>query len=198
MSVWGDHETDTRLRGYGRLDVFERGLRNYMGDRRAIWYYTTTPGNALEIESVVEQCVANGNFVAFNYYGDLEDIGGSCAGDFGQVRREVDRMIDRFPDRILTSSYINEVTTTNSLLGKRWGYDVCCTVSPDHPVNRERIKNGEMFNPHFRAYNSDLRTTRRCCVGIESDCNKCYNVYARFSWIMADFGAPPRQQKGFY
>jgi len=93
-------------------------------------------------------------------------------------------MIDRFPGSVLTSTYINEVTTTNTLLGQRWGYEVCCTISSDNPVNGERIRNGQLYNPHFRAYNSDLKTTRRCCVGIESDCNKCYNVYARFSWIM--------------
>ncbi len=184
VSVWGDHQTDIVMRGSGKIDVFAKALQNYHNDRRAIWYYTTTPGNAAEIESVVEQCVANGNFIAFNYYGDLEDIGGKYAGNFEIVRNEVDRMIDRYPDRMLTSTYINEVTTTNMLLGQRWGYDVCCTISSDNPVNIERIKNGQPYNPHFRAYNSDLKTTRRCCVGIESDCNKCYNVYARFSWIM--------------
>jgi len=184
VSVWGDHKTDTIMRGSGKIDVFERGLQNYRNDRRAIWYYTTTPGNANEIESVVEQCVENGNFIAFNYYGDLVGIGGVFTGGFERVRREIDRMIDRYPSNILTSTYINEVTTTNNLLGQKWGYDVCCTITPDNPVNSERIRNGEPYNPHFRAYNADLKTTRRCCVGIESDCNKCYNVYARFSWIM--------------
>jgi hypothetical protein len=197
VSVWGDHETDTRLRGNGIIDVFAKGLNNYRNDRRAIWYYTTTPGNAHEIESVVEQCVANGNFIAFNYYGDLEEIGGKCSGDFGKVRSEVDRMLDRFPDRILTSTYINEVTTTNMLLGEKWGYDVCCTISTDNPVNSERMRNGHPFNPHFRAYNSDLKTTRRCCVGIDSDCNKCYNVYARFSWIMTHLERHLSSKKDF-
>jgi hypothetical protein len=197
VSVWGDHATDTVLRGNGKLDVFERGLQNYRNDRRAIWYYTTTPGNVHEIASVTEQCVANGNFVAFNYYGDLENIGGTCAGSFEGVRSEVDRMIDRFPGSILTSTYINEVTTTNTLLGERWGYDVCCTITPDHPVNAERVRNGHPFNPHFRAYNSDLKTTRRCCVGIESDCGKCYNVYARFSWIMTNLERHLATKKDF-
>jgi MoaA/NifB/PqqE/SkfB family radical SAM enzyme len=197
VSVWGDHRTDTILRGSGTTDVFEKGLQNYRDDRRAIWYYTTTPGNAHEIESVVEQCVANGNFVTFNYYGDLLDLGGTCAGKFDRVRREVDRMIDRFPGRILTSTYINEVTTTNMMLGQRWGYDVCCTISPDNPVNQERIRNGHPFNPHFRAYNSDLKTTRRCCVGIDSDCGKCYNVYARFSWIMMNLEGHLGSKKDF-
>ena len=197
VSVWGDHETDTKLRGGGKVDVFAKGLENYKNDRRAIWYYTTTPGNAHEIEAVTEQCVANGNFVAFNYYGDLKDVGGFCAGSFERVRREVDRMIDRFPSWILTSTYVNEVTTTNTLLGQHWGYDVCCTITPDNPVNRERVRNGNPFNPHFRAYNADLKTTRRCCVGIETDCAKCYNVYARFSWIMTNLERHLSTKKDF-
>lgn len=197
VSVWGEHETDVALRGGGKIDVFARGLQNYKDDRRAIWYYTTTPGNAREIEGVTEECVANGNFVAFNYYGDLENVGGRCAGSFDEVRREVDRMIDRFPSSILTSSYVNEVTTTNTLLGQRWGYDVCCTITPDNPVNQDRVRNGNPFNPHFRAYNADLKSTRRCCVGIDTDCAKCYNVYARFSWIMTHLEGHLATKKDF-
>ena len=59
ISLWGDHETDKWLRGGGKIDVFAKALANYRDDPRAIWYYTTTPGRAHEIESVVEQCIAN-------------------------------------------------------------------------------------------------------------------------------------------
>lgn len=186
LSVWGDHDTDTYLRGNGKIRVFERALRNYRDDPRAIWYYTTTPSNAHEIERVVEQCVANGNLVTFNFYGDISGLGGEYdhGNGFDRVRREIDRMIERYPDRILASSYIAQVVSTGTLFGEKWGYDVCCSITPDNARNRERIANGNPYNTHFRAYNPDLRTTRRCCVGDDRDCDNCYDVYAHISWIM--------------
>jgi MoaA/NifB/PqqE/SkfB family radical SAM enzyme len=186
VSVWGDHETDTRLRGNGKLDVFARGLKNYRDDPRARWYYTTTPGNAHEIESVVEQCIANGNYVWFNFYGDIADRGGALDHHqgFGKVRREIDKMIERYPHKILLTSYVSQVVSTGLLLGERWGYDVCSSISSDNPINAGRINNGHPYNPHFRAYNPDLKSTRRCCVGEARDCSTCFDVWAHFSWIM--------------
>lgn len=186
VSVWGDHQTDTRLRGGGKLDVFARGLKNYRDDPRARWYYTTTPGNAHEIESVVSQCVENGNYVWFNFYGDLSHRGGQLDHNqgFGRVRRQIDKMIERYPDKILLTSYVSRVVSTGRLLGQPWSYDVCCSISSDNPINRRRINNGHPYNPHFRAYNPDLKSTRRCCVGEARDCDTCFDVWAHFSWIM--------------
>jgi hypothetical protein len=186
LSVWGDHATDTLLRGNGKIPVFQKALDNYRGDARAIWYYTTTPQNAHEIESVVGQIVDNGNYVTFNFYGDIAGVGGRFdhRHGFDGVRREIDRMIARYPERIVFSSYISEVVSTGTLFDEHWGHDVCCSITPDHALNRTRVANGKPFNPHFRAYNPDLASTRRCCVGNERDCGNCYDVYAHVSWIM--------------
>jgi MoaA/NifB/PqqE/SkfB family radical SAM enzyme len=186
LSVWGDHATDTRLRGNGKIPVFEKALANYKNDPRAIWYYTTTPANAHEIESVVRQIVENGNYVTFNFYGDISGLGGRFdhRQGFEAVRREIDRMIARYPERVLFSSYLAEVVSTGKLFDQTWGYDVCCSITPDNEINRERVANGRPFNTHFRAYNPDLVSTRRCCVGNERDCANCYDVYAHSSWIM--------------
>ncbi len=186
VSVWGDHETDTWLRGKGKLDVFARGLKNYKNDPRAIFYYTTTPGKAHEIENVVEQIVQNGNYVIFNFYGDLSHLGGDVDHQrgFGKVYDEITRMIERYPERVLTSAYISRVVSTGRLYDEAWGYDVCCSISSDNIVNAERIQNGNPYNSHFRAYNPDLRSTRRCCIGQERDCSTCFDVWAHTSWIM--------------
>lgn len=186
LSLWGDHETDKLLRGGGKIDVFQRSLRNYRDDPRVWWYFTVSAGNAHEVENVVRQCVENGNYIYFNYYEDNEDLGGSFDHrlGFGEVRRAVDRMIERYPDRIVSTSYLNQVVTTNRLYDQVWGYDVCPTVSENAPKNRARLANGYRYNAHFRAYNPDLQTVRRCCVGEDRDCAKCYNAYARHTWIM--------------
>lgn len=186
ISVWGDHETDKLLRGNGRIDVFQKALDNYRNDPRVLWYYTVTAGNAHEVDDVVRQIVENGNYVYFNYYEDNADIGGSYSHTLGfeRVREAVDRMIDRYPERIISTSYLNRVVTTSRLYDMTWGYDVCPTISANYPKNEARMRNGNPFNAHFRAYNPDLQTVRRCCVGEDRDCSKCYNAYARHTWIM--------------
>jgi hypothetical protein len=186
VSVWGDHETDKKLRGGGKIDIFARGLENFKGDKRAVWYYTTTPGNAGQIESVVTQCVENGNYIMFNFYGDIKGYGGDLdhRAGFDVVRRNINRMIERYPASIMSSSYISQVVSTGKLQGEKWGYDVCCSVSENNPKNAARLTNGKAANTHFRAYNPDLKSTRRCCVGDERDCNTCLDVWAHYSWIM--------------
>lgn len=186
ISVWGDHSTDTFLRGNGKLDVFERALKHYRNDERACWYYTTTPGNAHEIPNVVEQCVQNGNYISFNFYGDVTGLGGEYdhRAGFARVRDAIDAAIDRYPERVLMSSYVAGVVSTGRLFDERWGYDVCGSISSDHPINAKRIKNGKLYSPHFRAYNPDLTSTRRCCVGHERDCSTCTDVWAHTSWIV--------------
>ena len=186
VSVWGDHTTDRELRGGGRVDVFAKALRNYRDDPRAFWYYTVAPGHAHEVEDVVSRCVQNGNRVLFNFYGDLEQRGGDLdhGRGFAGVRNAIDRMIQRYPGEILMTSRLAEIVSTGRLFDERWGHEVCTSISPDHPANRERIRNGKTYSPHFRAYNADLETTRRCCTGVDRDCGSCFDTWQHFSWVM--------------
>jgi MoaA/NifB/PqqE/SkfB family radical SAM enzyme len=186
ISVWGDHEIDKMLRGGGKIDVFSRALKNYRGDRRAGWYFTVSTGNAHIMEGVVDEIVENGNYVYFSYYEDKVGLGGGFddRAGFGEVRREIDRLIDIYPDRILTTSYVAKIATTDRLFDMRWGYDVCATVSGNYEKNHARLQNGQPYSPHFRAYMPDLKTLRRCPVGEDTDCSQCHNAYARHSWIM--------------
>ncbi len=186
ISVWGDHETDRKLRGGGKKNVFAKALDNYKDDPRAIWYFTVSTGNTHEIESVVDQCTANGNYVLFNFYGDIAGAGGALDHQrgFAATRAEIDRMIERHPQKILMSSYVNQVTTTGRLYEEEWGHAVCTSITASHELNRERIQNGNFYDKHFRAYNPDLTTTRRCCIGNERDCSNCFDTFAHMVWIM--------------
>jgi len=186
VAVWGDHATDRELRGGGKQSVFAKALRNYRDDPRAFFYYTVAPGHAEEVDGVVEQCVQNGNPVLFNFYGDLEHRGGELdyRQGFGAVRVAIERAIDRYPDRILMTGRLAEIITTGRLFDDRWGHDVCTSIGPDHEANRDRIRNGKPYSRHFRSYNADLVTTRRCCTAIDRDCNSCFDTWQHFSWVM--------------
>ncbi|MDH4002633.1 MAG: radical SAM protein [Xanthomonadales bacterium] len=186
IAVWGDHATDAGLRNKGKDDLFSVALDNYRDDPRAFFYYTVAPGHAHEIESVVEQSINNGNRVLFNYYSDVSELGGDLdyRRGFDQVSRQVEKMIDRYPDMLFTTRYLNQVVTTGRLDGKAWGYDVCTNLTADNPVNAGRIQNGNPYNRHFRAINADFQSTRRCCTGMDRDCDSCFDTWEHFSWVM--------------
>ena len=189
VSVWGDHQTDAELRVNGKRDLFEIALDNYKNDSRAFFYYTVSPDKSHEIASVVEQCVNNGNRVLFNYYSDLNARDVDYHNSFKKVRTEIDKMIDKYPKSMLTTSYFNKVITTGRLYNQRWGYDVCTNVSTNYKGNQNRLANGNPFNLHFRAYNADFKTTRRCCTGIDRSCDSCFDAWEHFSWIMINMKA---------
>ena len=92
-------------------------------------------------------------------------------------------MIERYPDRVLLTSYMSKVISTGELFGET-GHEVCCSLTFDHEANLERLRNGKPYSPHFRAYNPDLKSPRRCCNGIDRDCSNCFDVWAHFAWIM--------------
>ncbi len=186
IAIWGDHQTDANLRGDGKQDYFSAALVNYRNDPRAFWYYTVAPGCAEEIESVVRQCIENGNRVLINYYSDVANLGGQLdyRQGFDAVQTEIDRMIERYPDKLYTTRYFNRIVTSGQLYDEAWGYDVCTNLSTNSAVNQARLKNGKPFNKHFRVYNADFETTRRCCTGIDRNCASCFDTWEHFSWIM--------------
>lgn len=186
VSVWGDNQTDRYMRGGGNVDTFAIALKNYKDDPRAFWYYTVAPGRKNEIERVVEKCINNGNQVLFNFYGDLLGFGGELdsGSGFDEVRTEIDRMISLYPDKMFMSSYLNKIVSTGTLYGLKWGHEVCTSLSANHEANFERLKNGNPYNTHFRAYNADLESTRRCCTGINRSCHTCFDVWEHFSWVI--------------
>ncbi len=139
VSVWGDHQTDAELRNNGKRDLFQIALDNYKDDSRAFFYYTVTPENYKEIERVVKQCIDNGNKILFNYFSDL---GADRRQNFEKVQTEIDRMIDLFPNHILTTSYFNKVTTSGELYELKWGFEVCTNLSTNYKKNEQRLKNG--------------------------------------------------------
>jgi len=186
VSVWGDHQTDAKFRNNGKKDLFKIALDHYKDDSRAFFYYTVTHNKSNEIEAVVEQCINNGNKVLFNYYSDLSMESNDHRHDFEKVRLEIDRMIDQFPDHILTTSYFNRVITTGKIQDEHWSYEVCTNVSTNYKKNGRRMKNGNPYNQHFRSYNADFKTTRRCCTGIDRSCDSCFDAWEHFSWIMVN------------
>jgi len=184
VAVWGDLDADTLMRGAGRINVFERALRNYRYDDRAFFYYTVTPGSESRIIETVRKCVDNGNRVLFNLFSD-PGAGGETG--FERVHEKILEAIDLFPDMIFTTAYLSGVVSSGELLGQKWGYDVCPNFSVDDPQNDGRKENGNPFSTHFNAYNADFTTVRKCCTSVHGNCSGCYDVWQHFAWVMVNF-----------
>lgn len=186
VSAWGDPETDIRLRGNGHIDIFSRALANYEGDPRVIWYLTLPSVPSPRVEDMVRACARDPHLVGFNFYGDLASMGGQLdhRTGFAVAQRLIDKMIADHPRHIAFTRYLGEVISTGRMGELRWGHEVCASISANHPKNAARVRNGQPYSPHFRAYNPDLNTTRRCCVGEDRDCSTCFDVWAHMSWIL--------------
>lgn len=213
ISVWGDHELDKELRGAGRIDVFSRALNHYKDDPRATFYFTVSNGNADGVESAVREIVENGNLIAFSFYEDRSKLGGEFDQSKGYERalREIYRMIDKYPDRILTTAYAANTASGRKMFDLIWGHDTCPVTSSGYnpekddwygsqfwrEKNRERLGNGQPYYPNHRAIMPDLKSVRRCSVGEESDCSMCHNAYARYVWIMLNRNLHTRSKQDF-
>ena len=95
------------------------------------------------------------------------------------------------------TSRLADVITTGRLFDDPWGHATCTSISPDHEQNRERITNGKPFSKHFRSYNADLVTTRRCCTAKDRDCASCFDTWQHFSWVMLNMKEHLRSVRDF-
>lgn len=199
VSFWGDESQDVLLRGQGTRNVFAEALHNFKDDDRVGFYYTTVAGCANGIESATDRMVQNGNYVAYNFYADLANQGGKYSHriGFSDAIAQINRMIEKYPSRIVSSPHINDTISRRELFGVPWGYDVCPSVTFDHPQNRERMSSGKKYPTQFRAYNADLETTRRCCIGSARDCDTCTDLWATYGWVVGSMKAHLRSEQDF-
>jgi hypothetical protein len=98
------------------------------------------------------------------------------------VRDEMDEMLDRFPETVISSHYYHEVLTTGRLFDREWGWAECPSVSEAvddrDPPPRRLIG--------FNRWASDLVTHHRCCTSATRDCSTCKDGAATLSWIMVN------------
>jgi hypothetical protein len=199
ISFWGDEDQDMLLRGRGKMDVFDQALQNYRNDKRAGFYYTIIPGFINNIEKVTKRMIDNGNYVTYNYYADLAAQGGrySHKNSFLSANDVINQLIIKYPESIVSSPYVLDIIARGCMLDKQWGYDVCPSVTYDHPDNTNRLSVGNRYQKQFRAYNADLKTTRRCCIGTQRDCDTCVDLWAISGWIVGAMKAHLRSYDDF-
>jgi len=177
ISVWGGDETSRQVRG--AADMLDRQIANYKDDPRAVFVYTFTRHNIVEVYGVVDTLVREGCKVTFNmfsapvgYTGDLRHTEKSLAN----TRKAMAELITRYPDQVLFSPY-NAVAHTHPL-GLHDLY--ACSYPRKNPSTDVGLGRS------FRQYRTDLDWDRdaACCVP-DTDCDDCRHYAAGSAVVTA-------------
>lgn len=187
VTLFGGGPLDDELRGIkpsgqhfgGLLDT---ALGHYKNDDRVIFIYAVTRRGLRYIEETVRKIADNGNKVNFNYYSEYGTRDPLRVGNEAPLLEECLRMKEKYPDTVVGHPYyISALVTGRSHWGE-FGYEVCPSLSVDHPAHEQRLVNGNPHLPFFNTYSADLKTVQFCCTS--GHCDGCRDSQAVFSWLL--------------
>src|SRR5437773_1450785 len=92
------------------------------------------------------------------------------------------RVGDTYPDTVLSHPYYLRALINGQTEFGRFGYNVCPSVSWDHPAHATRRANGNPTLPLFNVYAPDLTTIHFCCTS--GHCEGCRDSQAVQSWLL--------------
>ena len=181
ISLWGGGEDEKILRG---KDTFAISSRNYEGDPYTYYLYTITPKQVGKTEPVIKRIADSGLKVHMQLLSNDESVDGFhwLPEELRDLRFEMDEMLGRYPQTVISSKYYHEVITTGVMLGRKFGWQECPSVTESmdnrQPPARRLI--------HFYRWAADLKTVHRCCTSATRDCTTCKDGAAHMSWIMVN------------
>jgi hypothetical protein len=181
ISLWGGGEDEKVLRG---KDTFAVSSKNYEGDPYTYYLYTVTPRQVGKIEPVIKRIVDVGLKVHLQLLSNDESVDGFYwrQGELDDLRFEMDEMLDHYPQTIISSKYYHEVITTGMMLGRRFGWEECPSVTESLDTRKPPVRR----LIHFYRWAADLKTIHRCCTSATRDCSTCKDGAAHMSWIMVN------------
>jgi MoaA/NifB/PqqE/SkfB family radical SAM enzyme len=190
ISLWGSSEDEIALRG---KDVFSIASKNYEGDPCTYFLYTITPKQVGSVEDMVKRIADCGVKVHFQLLSNDEGVEGFSwtAELLPRIRMEMDDLLDRYPNTVVSSHYYHEVVTTGEMLGRSWGFNECPSVT--EPLDNRDPKPKHLI--HFIRWAADLKTMHRCCTSATRDCRICKDGAAHMSWVMVNKRAHIRTAK---
>ncbi len=181
ISLWGDPEAEKQLRG---VDAFRISSKNYAGDPHAYYLYTITARQVGRVETMTRRIRDIGLKVHYQLLSNDEGVDGFAweRTQLAELRQELDDLLDRYPDTVVSCRYYHEVLTSGVMLGRTFGWNECPSVSETHetrvPAPRRLIR--------FLRWGADLKTTHRCCTSATRDCRTCKDGAAHMSWVMVN------------
>jgi MoaA/NifB/PqqE/SkfB family radical SAM enzyme len=190
ISLWGDENDEKTLRG---KDTFAISSRHYAGDPHTYYLYTITPKQIGKIDKVVRKIRDIGVKVHMQLLSNDEGVDGFSwtAQELKDVRFEMDDVLDRYPDTVISCKYYHDVITSGEMLGRPFGWNECPSVT--EPLDTRDPQPKRLI--HFIRWASDLKTMHRCCTSETRDCSTCKDGAAHMSWVMVNKRAHIRTTK---
>jgi len=181
ISLWGDEADEKILRG---KDTFSISSKNYQGDRNVYYLYTLTPKQIGKIERIIRKISDVGLKVHMQLLSNDEGVDGFSwqPEQLNAIRDEMDDMLDRYPETVISSKYYHEIITTGNMLGRSFGWNECPSVT--QPLDTRDPQPKRLIE--FIRWASDLNTMHRCCTSETRDCSSCKDGAAHMSWVMVN------------
>jgi len=181
ISLWGDEEDEKTLRG---MDTFAVSSKNYEGDPYVYYLYTITPNQVGKTERIIRKIRDVGLKVHMQLLSNDEGVEGFSwtPEKLRDVRQEMDDMLDKYPDTLISSKYYHKVITSGEMLGRHFGWEECPSVTESFDTRDPKPKR----LIHFVRWACDLKTMHRCCTSASRDCSICKDGAAHMSWIMVN------------
>jgi hypothetical protein len=187
LTLFGGGPLDDKLRGIlpsgQRISgLFDKVLENYHNDPRAGFVFALTEDGIDYIEPTVRRIAENGNILTFGFYSKYGSADPLAQGHQAELLAEALRVKALYPETVVSHPYYIEAVITGRSHFASFGYDVCPSLSRDHPDHRERFENGNPTLPFFNSWAADLETLNLCCVS--GDCSGCRDSQAVSSWLL--------------
>jgi len=181
ISLWGDEADEKLLRG---KDTFAVSSRNYAGDPYTYYLYTITPKQVGHTEKIIRKIADVGLKVHVQLLSNDEGVEGFSwqEAQLRDIRVEMDEMLDRYPQTMISCRYYHEVITTGRMLGRTFGWQECPSVT--EPMDHRNPQPKRLI--HFIRWAADLNTMHRCCTSATRDCATCKDGAAHMSWVMVN------------
>ena len=181
ISLWGDDDYEKRLRG---RNTFGISRENYRNDPNVYYLYTITAGCLDQVETVTKKIEDAGLRVHYQLFSNDQHVEGFdwTRDEYARARDVMDEMLEKHPHVVVSSHYYHQVLTTQKMLGRKFGWMECPSVSEAKDNREPKVKRLMGFN----SYASDLRTIHRCCTSVTRDCETCLpidmNMLNSFHW----------------
>ncbi len=190
VSLWGDETDEKTLRG---KDTFSISSKNYAGDPHVYYLYTLTPRQIGKTERIIKKIRDAGLKVHMQLLSNDEGVDGFSwkPEELDATRFEMDDMLDKYPDTLISSKYYHEIITTGKMFGTAFGWEECPSVT--QPLDRRDPRPKRLIE--FIRWASDLKTMHRCCTSETRDCSTCKDGAAHMSWVMVNKRAHIRTAK---
>jgi hypothetical protein len=181
ISIWGDEADEMVLRG---KDTFAISSKNYAGDPNTYYLYTITPKQVGHTEKIIRRIADVGLKVHLQLLSNDEGVAGFSWTEqqLRDIRTEMDEMLDRYPQALISCKYYHEIITTGRMLGRTFGWLECPSVT--EPMDNRTPRPKRLI--HFIRWAADLNTMHRCCTSATRDCAICKDGAAHMSWVMVN------------